>query len=144
MQPVSRLASLALTILFVACGHDGGQAVSETGRLVVEKSLADGPIYTEGSSTHVRIVRDDGATIVDGVKTIETLSTPLLDEALRPGTYTVETVERPCQGNCDHLDAPAETTRCTLDVDVKIGETTTVSIVLARAGSEPAASCAAS
>ena len=136
-----RVALLSLACLIVACGGSEVQAVSETGRLVVEKSLADRPVFIEGSLTWVRIVRDDGRTIVDEVKAPESLSTPLFDEALRPGDYSVETVERPCDGNCMHLDEPVESTRCAHDVRVRIGATTTVSVVLGMNGPTPTASC---
>lgn len=143
MRPALVISTLAC--LIVACGGSEGQAVSETGRLVVQKSLADGPVFIEGSLTYVRIVRDDGQTIVDEVKAGEALSTPLFDEALRPGDYSVETVERPCSGNCMHLDEPVESTRCATDVRVRIGATATVSLVLESAGgSAPAVSCVAS
>ena len=42
-----RVALLSLACLIVACGGSEVQAVSETGRLVVEKSLADRPVFIE-------------------------------------------------------------------------------------------------
>jgi len=134
-----RVALLSLACLIVACGgSDEREAVSETGRLVVEKSLAERPLFIEGSVTHVRIVRADGATIIDETRSV---GSPLFDEALRPGDYAVETVERPCDGNCGYLDGPVESTRCATDVRVRIGATTTVAIVLGMNGPEPAVSC---
>jgi hypothetical protein len=134
-----RVVLLGLACLIVACGGtDEHEAVSETGRLVVERSLAERPLFIEGSVTHVRIVRDDGATIVDETRPG---GSPLFDEALRPGDYAVETVERPCDANCDYLDGPVESTRCATDVRVRIGATTTVSIVLGMDGPRPTASC---
>jgi hypothetical protein len=65
MRPALVISTLAC--LIVACGGSERQAVSETGRLVIQKSLADGPVFIEGSLTYVRIVRDDGQTIVDEV-----------------------------------------------------------------------------
>ncbi len=131
MRPALVISTLAC--LIVACGGSEGQAVSETGRLVVQKSLAERPLFIEGSVTHVRIVRDDGATIIDETRSV---GSPLFDEALRPGDYAVETVERPCDGNCDYLDGPVESTRCATDVRVRIAATATVSIVLGMNGPE--------
>ena len=136
-----RVALLSLVCMIVACGGSEGQAVSETGRLVLQKSYPDGPVFIEGSVTRLRIVRDDGETIVDEERPAESPHAALFDEALRPGTYTLEAVERPCDANCDYLDEPVESTRCTLDVRVQAGETANVTIAVERARRLAAVSC---
>ena len=119
----ARLVLAALALVTVACGQD--EQASENGRLVIQKSV-DGPVFIEGSATQFRIMRVDGSTVIDDVDT----SATLFDQSLAPGSYKLETVERPCAGNCNLLDGPAESTRCTLDVPVIAGERTEVSIVL--------------
>src|SRR5215218_7656691 len=94
--------ALALVVAFViaGCGDDerpvepGGQS----GRLVVEKSLADGPVFIEGSLTQLRVVGEDGAHIVDGLRPVATLDLPLFDRPVPEGTYELTAVERPCDG----------------------------------------------
>jgi hypothetical protein len=124
----AHVARLALVGLAFLPGCD--EQVAGSGRLVVDKSLASGPIFIEGSVTHLRLVRDDGTTLTDGLRPTETLDEPLLDQAVPAGSYTLETVERPCQGNCDFLDPPAEATRCTLPVQVLSDKSTRVTVVL--------------
>ena len=140
-----RVTVLSLAVLCAACGgSDEREAVAETGRLVLEKTHPDGPVFIEGSVTHVKIVRDDGETIVDEERPPESVGAPLFDEALRPGTYTLVSVERPCDANCGYLDRPVESTRCTLDVRVEAGRTATVQIAVERARQRAVVSCAAS
>ncbi len=100
------------------------------GHLVVQKSLAGMPVFIEGSVTHLRIVGPDGAVIVDGLRPVETLDRPLLDQALPAGSYELTAVERPCEGNCSMLDAPADSTRCVFEVHVTAGRKTEVAILL--------------
>ena len=127
-----RVALLSLACLIVACGgSDEREAVSETGRLVVEKSSAERPLFIEGSVTHVRIVRADGATIIDETRLV---GSPLFDEALRPGDYAVETVERPAPRQLRLPRRAGGEHALRTDVRVRIGATTTVAIVLGMMG----------
>ena len=148
--PLSRFAARLLVILLVAlllvgCGEGQplGESVRQSGRLVVKKSLAEGPIFTEGSVTQLRIVSGDREQIADGLRPIDTLDIPLFDRAVPAGTYQVAAVELPCEGNCDMLDPPVEATRCELEVDVRANRTTRVAIVLSGASGDADKGCSA-
>lgn len=49
-----------------------------------------------------------------------------LDEAVARGTYRVESWQRPCDGNCEHLDAPTD--RCSATVAVEAAQHRRVAI----------------
>ena len=85
-----------------------------------------GPVYTEGSISLVHVA-DSSGTVFEtalhgpGMRRV-------LDAALDPGTYRLESYQRPCMGNCDFLD-PA-TDRCSADFDIKPGAQATVLITV--------------
>ena len=141
----ARLATWLIALSAVGCGEGERprEPVRETGQLVVVKLLDTGALFAEGSTTHLRIVGERGEEIVNGMRPIETLDVPLFDEAVGEGTYAVTVVERPCQGNCDFLDPPVESTRCELEVDVSASRTTRVAVVLSGAWGDPASDCSA-
>lgn len=115
----------------------------QSGRLVVQKSLAGSIVFAEGSVTQLRVVSDKGDDIVTGLRPIETLDIPLLDRSIPKGSYTVTAVERPCQGNCDVLGPPVQSTRCQLEVDVNPDRATRVAIVLTPASGGARSECSA-
>jgi hypothetical protein len=138
------LLPVLAALTMAACGaaeppSDGDQH----GRLVVHKSLAGGPIFIEGSVTHVRLVRRDGKVVVDGLRPVDTPDVPLLDRAVAPGTYDLIAVERPCEGNCGMLDPPVATTRCSVEVIVSAARTTRVDVVLGRGRDSALSDCSA-
>ena len=132
---IARLALAALALVTAACGHD--EPASENGRLVIQKSLDGPPVFIEGSATQFRIMRVDGSTVAEHVR----WSAMLFDGSLAPGSYKLETVERPCSGNCGMLDEPVETTRCALDVRVVAGERSEVSIDVKRPATTAVTTC---
>jgi hypothetical protein len=90
-----------------------------TGRLRVTQHQTD-CCYTEGQVSSL-IVRDtDGISVADrdfqGLGEIEAV----VDLRLPPGTYAVESYQRPCDGNCSQLDAITDD--CTLRVDIGAAE----------------------
>ena len=127
----------------LACGgrESPREPVDGSGPLLIEKALADGPIFAEGSVTHLRIAGDDGRAVVDALHPIETLDVPLADLGLPEGAYTVTAVERPCQGNCDYLDPPARSTRCELRVHILADRTIRIAIVLGAGPAGPESHC---
>jgi hypothetical protein len=141
----ARLAIVLLALLAVGCADDQprDEPVREFGRLVVKKSLAEGAIFIEGSVTELRVDGGGGEAILDGLRPIDTLDRPLLDRAVPEGRYNVGAVERPCQGNCDFLDPPAEETRCEVEAEVRADRTTHVAIVLTVASGGPDSDCSA-
>jgi hypothetical protein len=145
------LARIAAPLLALAIGACGGgdeerpaEPAREPGRLVVEKSLAGGVLFIEGSVTQLRIAGEDGREVLDELRPVETHDTPLFDRRLPEGTYRLAAVERPCEGNCTLLDPPVEDTRCQLVVSVGAGRTTRVALVLRIAGDRPRSDCSVS
>jgi hypothetical protein len=144
-RTTTRLVLPLLASVVVACG-DGERASDpgpQSGRLVVQKELADLPIFTEGSLTQLRIVSEVGAEIVNGLRPIETLDIPLFDRPVPEGTYDLAAVERPCAGNCSRLDPPVDSTRCELKLVVRADRTTHVAIVLSAASGRAESDCSA-
>jgi hypothetical protein len=92
----------------------------EPGRLRVTQVLdQSGGIYMEGSISYL-VVRDPRGTVVfEREFALEDLVFPVLDTPLPSGTYQVESYQRPCDGNCDHLEDPTD--RCVSDVEVIAG-----------------------
>jgi hypothetical protein len=128
-----------------ACGpEERPSAGDRQGRLVVHKALAAGPIFIEGSVTHVRLVHRDGKVVLDGLRPAGSVDVPLVDRAVPPGTYRLTAVERPCDGNCGTLDPPVATTRCRVKVIVSAARTTRVKIVLRRGQASALSDCSAS
>jgi hypothetical protein len=139
---------LVLPLLCVACGDVEGAAVTaavpeaEAGRLVVRKSIAgDGIIFVEGSVSKVRLERVGGQQVFDELR--PGFRHPIVDERLPPGEYELETVERPCSGNCERLDGEWASTRCKVKFRVNAEQTTTVALVLVPGDERPTATCAA-
>ena len=143
---------LALVVAAAGCGQGErpvatGSAVNApstpaaTGRLEIVKTFPAGPVFIEGSHTHVRLVDAGGHTIARN-----TLRggppAPIFRRDLPRGTYRLVTAERPCDGNCGTLDPPVDGTRCTLDVEVRPSSVTRVTIALVRAADAAAVDCA--
>src|SRR5688572_27326623 len=126
---VRRVVAALVALTVSACGaYERPSGGDRVGRLVVQKSLAGGPIFIEGSITHLRIVRQDGEVIIDDLRPVDTLDTPICDSSMPPGSYDLSAVERPCEGNCGMLDPPVRATRCNLEVLIKPDETTRVQV----------------
>lgn len=139
-----RLVPALAALTIAACGEEERPSDGERqGRLVVHKSLAAGPIFTEGSVTHVRLVRRDGTVVLDGLRPAGSADVPLVDRAVPPGTYDLTAFERPCDGNCSILDPPVAATRCRVTVIVRAERTTRVNIVLGRGRASAMSGCSA-
>ena len=133
----------ALTALICLLAPACGTVSAETGgepravaTVEVHQTLGDGPMYIEGSVPHVRIVDAEGAVLIDRDLPQWRLDEPLLTETLPAGTYRILTHQRPCEGNCAHLDPPTdrcETTfraaagqRVQLEIRLKAGQGCTI------------------
>src|SRR5687767_12310055 len=101
IRAATRMTLLLAAAAVAACGDatPRPQSAGGAGNLVVQKSLASGPIFIEGSVTHLRIVQEDGSEIVDELRPVDTLDVPILDRALPAGSYRLAAVERPCAAN---------------------------------------------
>ena len=130
-----RALILLLALPLAACGGEPRQpAEAPAGMLEVRMALPDGPIFIEGSLPTVRVERLEGGVVLEEQTPVETLDEPLLERSLAAGSYVVDVVQQPCQGNCGILDAVDEGTRCRVRTALEPERTTVVTIRLRRAG----------
>ena len=103
---------------------------NEDGCLIVIQRMTDGPVFIEGSISFVHVTDSSGTVFETELRGPGTRK--VLDAALEPGSYRLESYQRACGGNCDNLE-PA-THRCSTDFEIKPGAQATVSITLGRSG----------
>ncbi len=115
----------ALVLGGAACGGSETGGDKPTGLLVVKQVQTGGPYYIEGSKSYVRA--EPGGHDVE----LSSSRTPTASLKLAPGDYTLQSWQRPCDGNCGALDPPTD--RCAGPVTVTSGSETHVTINL-RAG----------
>ena len=140
---MKRLLAIGLLVL-AGCGEEERQPASEAsgGMLEVRMELADGPLYTEGSVPVIDVRTRDGEPVLHAEPKVGSLDRPVLREFVPWGSlYRFEAVQRPCSGNCDHLDPPDEASRCTTRFGMADGPTVIV-IRLRGARDGVAATCA--
>ncbi|MEO8693342.1 MAG: hypothetical protein ABI658_07480 [Acidimicrobiales bacterium] len=82
--------------------------------------------YTEGQVSYLTITGPNGAVITDQSFRPLARRAVLYSVPLPPATYEVVSYQRPCDGNCDHLDGPRD--RCSSSFDVAPG--TIVAVVV--------------
>lgn len=117
---------VALALGVTACGGSEETADTPTGLLVVKQvSVGDG-LYIEGSKSYVSAEPEDGgdATEVE----LSTDAKPTASLKLEPGSYTLKSWQRPCDGNCGYLDPPTD--RCSGPVAIAEGTETHVTVKL--------------
>lgn len=130
------LIAVGLVAMLAGCGTEQSGGAQQAARLVVLESLPPTPRYTEGSVSFLRVQRtgsDD--VIVDGAVTDGRQvrgQEPLISRSIEPGEYRLVSYQRPCQGNCEQLDPPADRCRAMLRLDP--GATLTATIVLGQSG----------
>ena len=128
---------IALASLFMAaCGGSEATGPGETepeAASVRVRQLYDisGGVYVEGAYSYVRVDDLDGDTLVERKLDDPTqrddrtfVSTTTL--SLGPGTYSLISYQRPCDGNCGYLDPPTD--RCSREIVVQPGDTAPVTI----------------
>lgn len=97
------LIGVALAFLVGGCGGGGADKKAEPGgdASLRMKHVVDGSqgLYVEGSIWHVRVVGADGSAVLD-----QKLSDDSVSVSLGAGSYTLESEELPCDGNCSNLD----------------------------------------
>lgn len=124
------LVSLGAAVLLAACG-DADTTGGSTGVLVVTEILPARPVYTEGSIAYLRLEQADGKLVMEDRPVTEVLEPRggrLLRRRLPGGRYRVISYQRPCQGNCSHLEPPTD--RCETVVQVRAGRTVQTTVVL--------------
>jgi hypothetical protein len=145
------LSLLPLVLAVAGCGEAERSVVTRSavtapltpagkGRLEIVKTFPGGPVFVEGSQTHVRLVNADGHAVA-GKISHGGPPAAILRRDLPPGTYHLVTVERPCDGNCGQLDPPVDETRCRLDVEVRRSSVSRVTIAVVRAADGAAVHC---
>ena len=93
------------------------------GTLEVEHTLdTSRATYVEGAVSHLRVRRGTRLLVRRAAQALAYT----VRRHPRPGRLTVASFQRPCAGNCDRLDPPAD--RCSRSVRVFSGETTRVRI----------------
>jgi hypothetical protein len=116
------MRALAAIAVLVGCAGTaaapGPPPAIHGARLVVREARAAHPVYREGSIGYLRIVAEHGTVVRKGrVRTAAPGTTRrLFRRFLRPGAYTVIAYQRPCDGNCGHLDPPSERCRTVVEI----------------------------
>jgi hypothetical protein len=95
-------------------GDASGEPVSGgSTRLVLYQTWVGGGLYTEGSRSYIRVSGRSGGGDAFGYF-VKRESDPVFSKVLAPGRYTVESWQRPCDGNCGYLDPPTDRCRQTI------------------------------
>ena len=119
-----RIVAACTPVLLASLIASAGVA-SETGTIAVRQTVQC--CYREGSVSYVSVseVQNDLIT-TKVVRPLAGLDPILLVETeVAPGTYVVSSFQRPCDGNCDVLNAPID--RCDSEpLAVGAGETVSV------------------
>jgi hypothetical protein len=101
-------ASILALLVLAACSGDG----SLSGSVSLEVRQRASTFYTEGSISYVHVEAiPTGPTkggIVEKSKRHAPDGAVLAALSVPAGRITVMTWQRPCIGNCDHLDAPSD------------------------------------
>jgi hypothetical protein len=118
---------VALALLVGGCGGGGDKKAEPSGGAgsLRVKHVVDGSqgLYAEGSIWHVRVVDSNGSAVLD-----KKLADDSVSVSLDAGTYTLESEELPCDGNCSNLDPPAD--RCSQELTVDAGQELAATITL--------------
>lgn len=101
-------ASILALLALAGCSSDDD---SLSGSVSLEvRQQRTGSMYTEGSVSYVRVEALASETTAGGVveKSKQGGVGPLAKLSVPAGHITVKTWQRPCNGNCDHLDPPRD------------------------------------
>ena len=110
----------------------GDEPTPTPSRGVLVLDVSRGCCYREGSFFYLKVRTDTGEVVVDrryGAAQLEFI----VREKLPPGSYSILTYERPCEGGCPKpfrvgaLDPPAS--RCERTVTIRSGEKNRIRVV---------------
>jgi hypothetical protein len=100
------LLVVPLALVAAACGGTHGTARSGSAKLLVQQTIdRNGPTPIEGAYSYVRIENSSGGKVTEQrLPSDGTASIPL-----DPGSYTLISYQRTCDGNCGNLDPASDT-----------------------------------
>ena len=81
----------------------------------------------EGSISYVRVTGEDGSVEFDAELSPGS-TTRVLDAFLDPGTYRLESYQRPCDANCGFLDPPTDQCSTTFEINPERQATVRVTV----------------
>jgi len=111
-RPLAVAAICITGLLGAACARTASvadQPSLATGVLRLTQHI-DGPLYVEGSVGYVKI-GDDSGVVFEGK-----VPQGGLTRTLAAGTYSLQSYQRICGGNCDHLGPPSDRCQTSLTV----------------------------
>lgn len=110
----SRLTFCFLSLLILSPGVNA--APDDGARVRITQHQAS-CCYMEGSVSFVELKDAAGTIVASRQFDAEGMMQPVIDQRLPPGTYTIASWQRPCNGNCGNLDAVADA--CTASFTVE-------------------------
>ncbi|HEX5468861.1 MAG TPA: hypothetical protein VFW80_07420 [Gaiellaceae bacterium] len=123
MKLAYALLVLGAAFAATACGSYEGSPPPTATLRVAQVLDESGGLYAEGSRSYVRLVAPNDAVRAEEELDPETQSIVLTVPA---GPYTLESWQRPCDGNCGYLDPPTDRCSATLEVDAGTATRATV------------------
>ena len=100
-------------------------------KLVIRQAWVGGVFYTEGSRSYLSIAAKGG-----GVERFGYVAgaggDPVYAKRLAPGTYTITSWQRPCDGNCGYLDPPTDRCRRTITLEPETSAAFTIELTPGR------------
>jgi hypothetical protein len=120
------LCTAALLVLLPACGSaEAEPSAPAPSTLSVTQAYEGGSLYIEGAVWFTRIERSDGS--VAATARVAPGEAQTFSRTLEPGTYTLDTFQRPCEGSCSAaLDPPTD--HCATDLELEPGRTLGVTV----------------
>src|SRR5262245_11752034 len=120
---ISRSVRLALPVL-LACGAVVAGGPPPSGTIEVRQTVQC--CYREGSVSYVGVSQvGNGLITTKVIRPVAGLDRLLVSTEVDPGTYVVSSFQRPCDGNCDVLNAPIDA--CDSEpIEIAAGETVSV------------------
>ena len=121
-----RVAAALVVAALAGCGGQAEGGDSASVQIDQHFDLDRGTTYVEGSLSYFRL---EGPTTIE-----QQLTDDGAELELDPGRYVLRSWQRPCDGNCDFLDAPTD--RCSAAFEASAGARLRAEIVV-----RPSAGC---
>lgn len=124
MKLVHALIVLGTALAATACGSYEGSPPPTATLRVVQVLDESGGLYAEGSRSYVRLVAPNDAVTEEELDP----NTQSVVLTAPEASYTLESWQRTCDGNCSMLDPPTD--RCSTRVDLVAGKPTRATVTL--------------